>query len=66
MILGDDQGTLHHFQALSDLAVKFKDGADAPTDEDVALMSARYKGEEPIFHKQQQMGGEWTAEAAAM
>ena len=66
-----DQGTLHHFTALSDLAVKFKDGAPEPTEEDLALMTARYKGEEPIFHKQSGgeqvgLGGEWVASTASL
>lgn len=65
------QGTLQHFNALTDLAVKFKDGAPEPTTEDLALMAARYKGEEPIFHRQSGgqrvgLGGEWVAPAAAL
>lgn len=66
-----EQGTLQHFNALSDLAVKFKDGAPEPSEDDLALMTARYKGEEPIFHKQSGgervgLGGEWVATEASL
>ena len=64
-----EQRTLHHFSALSDIAMRFKDGAPEPTEEDLKLMAARYKGEEPIFHKQSGgqrvgLGGGWVAVAA--
>ena len=46
--------------ALTDLAIKFKDGVPELTEEDKAAMAARYQGEEPIFHNT------WTATAPTL
>ena len=44
------QAAAANSNALTDLAIKFKDGVPELTEEDKAAMAARYQGEEPIFH----------------
>ena len=44
------QAVAANSNALTDLAIKFKDGVPELTEEDKAAMAARYQGEEPIFH----------------